>query len=186
MCLKEPVSRNWIVFWCWCSVLQRAAGFSRMWDLPGTSKKAVGLLWLGALMPVVYNGLFQRFPHLSQQLKQYFIKLMTSEPQWYKRLLPPVCGCVPVSEAFKCREKRMARLLYTFPLMIALEGHSIHKYYFSSLAIEDYSCYKANKLTMNLGKTDYGNFVHFHSLVFTSMLVLDCRSIKLFSLTILF
>lgn len=87
------------------------------------------------------------------------------------------------------REEKGKTFLYTFPLMSALEGHSIHKYYFSSpsscLAIEDYSCCKANKLTMNLGKTDYGN--HFHSLLFTSfMLVLDCRSIKLFSLTVLF
>lgn len=88
--------------------------------------------------------------------------------------------------------------LNTFPLMIALEGHSIHKYYFSStsssLAVEDYSCYKANehKLTMNFGKTDYGNcfstfIIHFHSLLFTSsMLGLGCGSIKLFSLTVLF
>lgn len=79
-------------------------------------KKAVGLLWLGALTPVVYNGLFQRFPHLSQQLKQYFIKLMTSEPQWYKRLLPPVCGCVSVSEKLLNAERREWQDFYThFP-----------------------------------------------------------------------
>lgn len=86
-------------------------------------KKAVGLLWLGALTPVVYNGLFQRFPHLSQQLKQYFIKLMTSEPQWYKRLLPPVCGCVSVSEKLLNAERREWQDFYThFPSWLLLKA----------------------------------------------------------------
>lgn len=94
------------------------------WDLPGTSKKkAVGLSWLGALTPVVYNGLFQRFPPLSQQLKQYFIKLMTSEPQWYKRLLPPVCGCVSVSEKLLNAERREWKDFYThFPSWLLLKA----------------------------------------------------------------
>lgn len=92
-----------------------------------------------------------RIPFAHSQTKQ-LTKRHLYLKKWCKRLLPPanVWACLTVREAIKLwteyfclhykfleKEERMERHLKkkTFPLVITLEGHSILKYYSSSLVL---------------------------------------------------